>query len=102
MREGRKLTYDKKALMAINKAKLENEIKQIIAIISEKEEVEIASDAHFVEDLDMDSMMALEVLAALEKKFQIVIAEDQLPKVTSINKVLELVIDNLGRKGGAK
>lgn len=88
--------------MVISKDKLEKEIKEIIATISEKDETQITNDSHFVEDLEMDSMMALEVLAALEKKYSIVIPEDELPKITSINKVLDLVINNRGRRGGAK
>ena len=88
--------------MVINKDKIEKEIKGIIVAISEKDESDVTPDAHFVEDLEMDSIMALEVLAALEKKYSIVIPEDQLPKITSINKVLDLVINNLGRKRGAK
>lgn len=88
--------------MAINKDKFEKEIKEIIASVSEKKEVLIISKARFVEDLDMDSMMALEVLAALEKKYHIVIPEDQLPKLTSIHTVLDLVINTLKTEGGAK
>ena len=39
----------------------------------------------------MDSMMALEILASIEKKYRIVIPEDTLPKFTSLNKTIEIV-----------
>ena len=51
---------------------------------------EIQPDAHLVEDLGMDSMMTLEILASLEKKFKIRIPEEELPKITTLNKAIEL------------
>jgi acyl carrier protein len=71
-------------------ANLEQEVKALIADIIEMDPGEIDGDAHLVEDLGMDSMMALEILAALEKKFRIKLPEDELPKITSVNKAIEL------------
>jgi len=52
--------------------------------------VEINPDAHLVEDLGMDSMMALEILATIERKFRIKIPEDDLPKITTVNRAIEM------------
>lgn len=71
--------------------KLENELKAIIAEIVEIEYDKITPEASFVEDLGMDSMMALEILAAIEKKYKLRIPEENLPKVTTLNKTLEIV-----------
>ena len=54
---------------------IEVEVKNIIAEITEKEPEEIRPDSRFLEDLGMDSMMALEILAAIEKKYKITIPE---------------------------
>lgn len=70
---------------------VEREIQKIIAEIVEKEPDEIDSEAKFVEDLGMDSMMALEILAAIEKKYRIVIPEDNLPKFTNLKQTVILV-----------
>jgi len=51
----------------------------------------VDAGAHLVEDLGMDSMMALEILAALEKKYKIKLPEEELPKITSVNRAIELV-----------
>ena len=69
---------------------LEQEVTRLIAEIIEMEPSQIDPDAHLVEDLGMDSMMALEILAAIEKKFRIKIPEDDLPKITTVNKAIEL------------
>lgn len=70
---------------------LEKEIREIIAAILEIDEEKIALDSNFVDDLGMDSMMALEILASVEKKYKIRISEEYLTKVTSLNSVVEMV-----------
>lgn len=69
---------------------LEKDITVLIAEIIEIAPDAINPDAHLVEDLGMDSMMALEILAALERKYKIKINEKDLPKITSVNKAIQL------------
>ena len=69
---------------------VEKEVRDLIADIIEMDPQQIDLDAHLVEDLGMDSMMALEILASLEKKFKIRIPEEELPKITTLNKAIEL------------
>ena len=45
----------------------------------------------FVEDLGVDSMMALEIVVRIEKKYQISIPEEELPNIQSLNQVYEIV-----------
>ena len=75
----------------IDPKKLENELKVLIAEIVEIEPGKITPDANFVEDLGMDSMMALEILASIEKKYRLRLPEENLTKITNLNKVVELV-----------
>jgi acyl carrier protein len=67
---------------------LDQEVKKLIADIIEMDPNEINVDASLVEDLGMDSMMALEILAAMEKKFKIRIPEEDLPKITTVNHAI--------------
>ena len=69
---------------------LEQDVKELIAEIIEMEPNEIDPDAHLVEDLGMDSMMALEILASLEKKYKIKLPEEDLPKITTVNRAIEV------------
>lgn len=66
------------------------EVKNLIADIIEIEPDQLDPEAHLVEDLDMDSMMALEILAGLEKKFKINIPEEDLPKLATVSQAVEL------------
>jgi len=70
---------------------IENEIRGLIAQILEVEPEKITPEAKFVEDLGMDSMMALEIVAGIEKKYKVTIPEEKLMKMTSLKDVLGLV-----------
>ena len=69
---------------------LEKEIRSIVAEILEIKEGNIRPDANFAEELDMDSMMALEILASVEKKYKIKIPEEYLTKVTSLRNMVAI------------
>ncbi len=77
---------------------LENELRSLVAEILEIDEAKITSDAKFIEDLGMDSMMALEILASAEKKYKIKIPEENLTKVVSLNSLVEVARRILGVK----
>jgi acyl carrier protein len=70
---------------------MKKEIKKKVAEITELSEDKLNEDAKFVEDLGVDSMMALEIVASLEKKYKVIIPEDQIPKVRSLNDIYELL-----------
>ena len=70
---------------------VESDIRALVAEILEVEPSEVNAKAHFVKDLGMDSMMALEILAGVEKKYRISIPEDLLPQFTNLNKTIEIV-----------
>ena len=70
---------------------LEQEIRAMIAEIAEREEEEIEGELSFVEDLGFDSMMALEILAKLEKRYKIKIPEEELTKLDTLNQTVALV-----------
>jgi acyl carrier protein len=70
---------------------LELDVRKLVADILEIEEQKITPDMRFVEDLGMDSMMALEILASAEKKYKIKISEDYLPKVTTLQSMIDII-----------
>ena len=84
-------------VMADTQSKIDvaKDLRALVAEILETEPVEIDANAHFVKDLGMDSMMALEILASIEKKYRIIVPEDTLPKFTSLNKTVDIVKDIL-------
>ena len=69
--------------------------KKIISEIAEIPESELKDDARFIEDLGIDSMMALEMVAAIEKKFKITVPEEEIPNIHSLNSIYDILEKNL-------
>jgi len=78
---------------------LENEIRAMIAEIIEKDRNQVTLDAKFYEDLGVDSMMALEILAAMEKKYRIAIPEEKLAQLTTLRETVAVAKEFLEKKG---
>ena len=70
---------------------VEKDMRALVAEILETEPDQLDLSAKFVKDLGMDSMMALEILAGIEKKYRIVIPEDMLSKFTDLEETIKLV-----------
>ena len=77
---------------------VEKEMRSHVAEILEIDEKKITSDAGFVEDLGMDSMMALEILASAEKKYKVKIPEENLGKIKNLRGLIDVVMNIIGAK----
>ncbi len=84
--------------MADAKYNVEADLRELVATILEVEPSTIDEQASFVKDLGMDSMMALEVLASIEKKYKIIIPEETLAKFTSLSQTVKIVQTMLEKK----
>ena len=80
------------------KDNVEADLRQLVATILEVEPDTIDAEANFVKDLGMDSMMALEILASIEKKYKLVIPEETLGKFTTLNQTVKIVQELLDKK----
>ena len=80
------------------KMNVEQEVRSLIAEVLETEPEKINPEAKFVDDLGMDSMMALEILASLEKKYRVTIPEETMPKFTTLNATVSIIKGLLGNK----
>ena len=80
--------------------KLKEEIKKIVSEVSEIPQEQLKEDARFVEDLGIDSMMALEIVANIEKKYKVVIPEEEIPKIRSLKDVYNIMEKLLKTKKG--
>ncbi len=67
------------------------EIKRLVARVTEREPEEISDEAHYMEELGVDSLMAMEVMIAVDKKFKIDIPEEEFNHATNVNASVALV-----------
>jgi acyl carrier protein len=70
---------------------MEKDIIAIIADVSGFDEAEISLDSHLVKDLEMDSIKAIEIAVAIEKKFKVSIRDEDIPKITTPAQIISLV-----------
>jgi acyl carrier protein len=70
--------------------------EKLRAIVAEVAEIDDVPDATAFKDLGIDSMMAIEIVADVERSYSIKIPEEELEKVTDLNSVVALVQSKLG------
>lgn len=76
-------------------AKLKEELRALVAEVSEVDT--IPDDATF-KDLGIDSMMGVEIVAAVERKYQIKIEDAELQQFNTLEKAFQLVVQKLDTK----
>jgi acyl carrier protein len=73
---------------------MSNREKEVIAIVSDVsgfDEAEITPESNFAQDLEIDSIKAIEITVALEKKFKISVRDEDVPNITTVKQAVELV-----------
>jgi len=76
--------------------KNEERIKEMVCEIIGIAKEEINPDASFMDDMGLDSLRALEILAAIENEFRITIEPEKLREMTTLNNVVKLTTEYLG------
>jgi len=67
----------------------ESEITQMVSEIIEVPIEKLKLDADFFTDLGVDSLKAIEIVAAFEKKYRQIIPEQDIPKIRTIKQILD-------------
>ena len=69
---------------------IKNDLRDVVAKIVEKRPETIGDNTLFSE-LGADSMMMLEVLVAIERKYNIEIPEESLPRMVNLNDSINII-----------
>lgn len=85
----------------LNVEDIEKEVTSIVAEVTELDRDEIWNkrDANFFKELEIDSLLALEILALIEKKFKIQIPEEKLVDITSLTATIDMTKSVLAESG---
>jgi acyl carrier protein len=81
---------------------VEKEIISIISEVSGVDEAEITPEKNFFKDLEVDSIKAIEITVALEKKFKVSVRDEDVPKITTVKEAVDLVNKLLNQKSAGK
>lgn len=72
------------------------DLRALIAEVLDTDVAEITDEAHFVEELEVDSLMALEIMVRLEKEYGLRLEETELGSITTLDATYALLDDRLG------
>ena len=70
---------------------VEKEVISLIADISGFDEDEITLDTNMQEGLEIDSIKAIEITVALEKKYKIRIRDEDIPSIITVRQAIDAV-----------
>ncbi len=74
---------------------LKEQLRALVAEIAEKDEI---PDSASFKDLGIDSMMGVEIVAAIERQYQIKVLDDELAGFKDLETAYDLVVRKLEAK----
>jgi acyl carrier protein len=77
---------------------IREEIRKRVAELTERDPSEISDTARFVEDLDIDSLMAIELMVTLDKEYKIDIAEEEFRNIKNVSEAVDIVLAYLEKE----
>ncbi len=77
---------------------LEQDMRQLIADVTGKSIDELRPEANFWNDIGIDSIKAIEITVAIERRYKVRIRDEQIPKITNIREAVEAVREALRKK----
>ncbi|MFJ8314109.1 MULTISPECIES: acyl carrier protein [unclassified Streptomyces] len=77
------------------------QIREIVIDVLELDDGELTDTSHFVDDHDADSLLAIEILARIERDLGVIIPQDDLAELTTLENVYTIVARNKAGGGDA-
>jgi len=68
---------------------IEEEIRNMVSEILEVPVDKLTPEVDFFQDLEVDSLKAIEIVAAFEKKYRIIVPEEDIPKIRNLGQLIE-------------
>jgi acyl carrier protein len=70
---------------------LEQEVIAVVAAITKAPSARITPDTDLRVDLNVDSLQGLQIVAALEKRFNVELSDEDLDSYTSVRSICEAI-----------
>lgn len=80
---------------------IRSKIKQIISNITNIDPADIADDASFIEDLQLDSLSLLEIGVDVDYEFKLGVPEERLQELRTVQDSVNLVQERLKELAGS-
>jgi len=80
-------------------AELEQEIRTLVSKIIKRDENKIDPNANIFSEYGVDSLLGVEILAGLDKKYGLDVPEEKIRQIKSLNDIIKLARDLIAKKG---
>ncbi|MET7302458.1 acyl carrier protein [Embleya sp. NPDC005575] len=67
------------------------QVEDLVCELLELDRAEVTDTSSFVDDHGADSLNLIEILAGLEKRFNVVIAQSEVPRMVNLRGVYEVL-----------
>ncbi len=82
----------------LNADQIREEVREKVAELTELETSEVSDNALFIDELGIDSLMAIELMVALDKAYKIDISEEEFREIRNVNETVEVITRHLDAK----
>jgi acyl carrier protein len=80
----------------MERSDIESRMKALLVSELGLDEDKITNEAHFEEDLEVDSLGVVELLMALEDEFGVEIPDEEAEEIATVGQAVDVVIAKLG------
>lgn len=75
----------------MNHLDVKREVVAIIAHVAKVPEIQLTPDTDLRDDLNVDSLQGLQIMARLERKFDVTIPDEELDMYTSVRLIVDAI-----------
>ena len=86
----------------IRAEEIRGQIKQVISNVTNIPVADIADDASYVEDLNLDSLSLLKIGVDVDYEFKLGLPEEEMGGIMTVNDAVNLVVERLKAKASEK
>jgi acyl carrier protein len=79
-------------------AELEQEIKTMVSKIIKVDESRIDPDANLFSEYGVDSLLGVEILAGLDKKYGLDVPEQKIREIKTLNDIIRIARELISKK----
>ena len=88
----------KRAMIKVSDNNIEQEITSIISDVSGFDLDEIKPETNLTNDLEIDSIKAIEITVAIEKKYKISIRDEDIQNITTVQQAFDITNNLISQK----
>jgi acyl carrier protein len=80
-------------------AEIDREIMELVAKVIKRDVSQIDPNVNIFKEYHVDSLLGVEILASLDKKYGLNVPEEKIRQVKTLNDLVQLTKEQIAKKG---